>query len=119
MNVGGDTVKISEKIEQEISVIEKMMEIFCHGHKHTKQGLCKECSEMLTYAKGQINRCPHMKDKTFCSTCKTHCYKPEMREKIRIVMRYSGPRLIMYHPILTIKHGINTLKNKRNLKKTF
>ncbi|MBA4686546.1 MAG: nitrous oxide-stimulated promoter family protein [Candidatus Galacturonibacter soehngenii] len=106
-------MKINEKVEQEISVVEKMIEIYCNQHKHAKKGLCKDCEEILTYAKGQINRCPHMKDKTFCSTCKTHCYKPVMREKIRIIMRYSGPRLLMYHPILTIKHGLNTWNQKK------
>ncbi len=29
----------------------------------------------------------HMETKTFCSACKTHCYKPQMREAIRQVMR--------------------------------
>ena len=37
-----------------------------------------------------------METKTFCSNCKVHCYKPEMRKKIRAVMRFSGPRMIFY-----------------------
>lgn len=32
-----------------------------------------------------------METKTFCSNCKVHCYKPEMREKIRDVMRFPAP----------------------------
>ena len=31
-----------------------------------------------------------MEQKTFCANCKVHCYKPEMREQIRKVMRFSG-----------------------------
>lgn len=30
-----------------------------------------------------------------------------MREKIRAVMKFSGPRLIIYNPIELIKHAIN------------
>ena len=33
-----------------------------------------------------------------------HCYKPEMRERIRQVMRYSGPRMITKHPVAAIRH---------------
>ncbi len=32
----------------------------------------------------------HGTEKTFCANCKVHCYKPEMREKIRAVMRFFG-----------------------------
>lgn len=28
-------------------------------------------------------KCPFMENKTFCSNCKVHCCKPEMRERIR------------------------------------
>ena len=53
------------------------------------------------------------KKQTFCSNCKSHCYSPEMRGKIKDVMRFSGPRLLLSHPILAIRHAIDTIKNKR------
>lgn len=30
-----------------------------------------------------------------------------MKEKIRNVMRYSGPRMILHHPIMAIRHVID------------
>ncbi len=54
------------------------------------------------------DRCPFMENKTFCSNCKIHCYKPEMREEIRKVMRFSGPRMILHHPIMVIRHLIES-----------
>ena len=54
-----------------------------------------------------------MVTKTFCSNCKVHCYKPEMREKIRTVMRYSGPRMIFHAPIPAIRHVIETVKERK------
>ena len=54
-----------------------------------------------------------MQTKTFCSNCRVHCYKPDMREKIRQVMRFSGPRMLFYHPIRAIRHVIETKKEKR------
>jgi hypothetical protein len=57
-----------------------------------------------------------METKTFCSNCKVHCYKPEMREKIREIMRFSGPRMIFYHPIMAIRHLIESKKEKQKMK---
>lgn len=56
------------------------------------------------------DKCPFMETKTFCSNCRVHCYKPEMREKIREVMRFSGPRMIFYHLVMAIRHVIESKK---------
>ena len=56
-----------------------------------------------------------MATKTFCSNCKVHCYKEEMKEKIKIVMRYSGPRMLFYHPVMALKHVILSKKEKKEL----
>ena len=55
-----------------------------------------------------------METKTFCSNCRVHCYRSEMREEIRKVMRFSGPRMIFYHPA-AIRHVIETQKERRRL----
>lgn len=47
---------------------------------------------------------------------KVHCYKPAMREKIREVMRFSGPRMMLYHPVLAVSHVIESRKEKKSLK---
>ena len=46
-----------------------------------------------------------------------HCYKPQMREKIRDVMRFSGPRMIFHHPIAAVRHVIETKKEKKKLER--
>ncbi len=40
-----------------------------------------------------------------------------MREKISQVMKFSGPRIMFYHPIVAIKHILETFKFKRKAKK--
>jgi hypothetical protein len=55
----------------------------------------------------RLEKCPFEEGKTTCARCPVHCYKPEMREKIRAVMRYSGPRMLYRHPMLTIFHIID------------
>lgn len=96
--------KLNKKREFEIKVIYQMIRIYCR-HKHGyKNGLCPECLDLYNYAIKKIKMCPRMKEKTFCSNCKIHCYQKEYQDKIKKVMRYSGKFMLVYHPILTIKH---------------
>lgn len=111
-----DKVKTEKKRQKETEVVNLMITLYCHGNHKTKgHTLCPECSGLKQYANARVAHCPHMETKTFCSNCKTHCYKPDMREKIRTVMRYSGPRMLFYHPALAIRHVIESKKEKRKL----
>ena len=67
----------------------------------------------LMIADARVDHCPHIATKTFCSVCQTHCYKPEMRERIRQVMRWSGPRMLFHHPVLAVRHLAETRKQKK------
>ena len=80
-----------------------MIQIYCKK-KHGTKELCPECTELLQYASERSQKCPFMETKTFCSNCMVHCYKPVMREKIREVMRFSGPRMIFHHPFMAVHH---------------
>ena len=100
-----------------------MIQIYCSG-VHKNKGamkdvskLCSECNNLANYVKERVAKCPFMETKTFCSMCRVHCYKSDMREKIRCVMRYSGKRMLKYHPILAIKHLVLTLQSKQKLNK--
>lgn len=94
-----------------------MIALYCHRNHSTKGSLCDECQVLCSYAQERSAKCRFMETKTFCAHCKSHCYKPEMREKIRTVMRYSGPRMIFYHPLMAIWHITCTIQQKRQMKK--
>ncbi len=106
---------LEEKRRKEQKAVELMIHLYCRGHHHSpdKGELCPECRELLEYAKTRSEKCPFMENKTFCSNCKVHCYKPEMREKIRAVMRYSGPRMLLHRPGLALWHVICSRKEKK------
>ena len=107
---------VNKKRENEKKMVSEMIELYCRKqHKSTKGNLCMECKALYDYARLRSDKCPFMETKTFCSNCKVHCYKPDMREKIRVVMRYSGPRMIFHHPVAAISHVIATKKEKRKL----
>ena len=65
------------------------------------------------YSNIRIDRCPFIENKPFCSNCKIHCYRPEMREKICKVMKYAGSKMLFYHPIMAIRHIIESKKEKK------
>ncbi|MNJ76161.1 hypothetical protein D3C77_733840 [compost metagenome] len=66
--------------------------------------LCQECIVLHKYASKRLEVCPFGENKTTCVNCPVHCYAPLQREKIQEVMRYSGPRMLWKHPVLTIRH---------------
>lgn len=78
--------------------------------------LCPECAELEAYAHARSERCPFMEEKTFCSNCTVHCYRPEMRERIRTVMRYAGPRMLFHHPVMAIRHMIESQRERRRVR---
>ena len=108
--------KTEKKRQKEQYVVEEMIGLYCrknHSQKGGRTGrMCSECQELSDYAKMRSQKCPFMEKKTFCANCKVHCYKPEMREKIRQVMRFSGPRMLLYHPILAIWHLACSIREK-------
>lgn len=108
--------KIASKREREIKTVSFMIDLYCKK-KHGGKEICLNCLELQKYAIQRSEKCPFMETKSFCSNCKVHCYKPEMREKIREVMRFSGPRMIMYHPVMAIRHVIESKKEKKRLEK--
>lgn len=92
-------------IEKEKDILYKMIKIYCRGnHNIRKENICDECSMLYQYAANRLDKCKYQNKKHTCKLCPIHCYKLEYKEKIRLVMRYSGPRMIFYHPYDALKH---------------
>ncbi len=107
-----ESQKTAKKRGKEIAVVEKMIRLYCRGNHGTGE-LCPQCRQLYEYARSRSEHCPFMESKTFCSNCQVHCYQPQMREKIRTVMRYSGPRMILYHPGMAVWHVITGILEKK------
>ncbi len=91
------------RIERERKTFEAMIRLFCRD-RHGSRDLCPSCEELMDYAGKRLEACPYGKDKPTCAHCPVHCYKPSMREQVRGVMRYSGPRMVWKHPVLAFFH---------------
>ena len=91
------------RLTDDSSTVTAMIKIYCNG-KHGTEELCDECRKLAEYAKMRLKNCKFGDKKPVCGRCTVHCYKPEMREKIKGIMRYSGPKMVYKHPVMLLKH---------------
>ena len=113
------------RLAREEKTIAAMIALYCRDHHAAPasssepagtpagqggDGLCPECAELLAYARLRLEKCRYGADKPTCANCETHCYRPAMREKVRVVMRYSGPRMLKLHPVLAVAHLVDGRK---------
>jgi hypothetical protein len=90
------------RLERERLTIRRMVEIHCWA-EHGQRQPCADCAGVLAYALKRIDHCPHPVKPT-CAKCTVHCYQADMRERIRTIMRRSGPRMLLHHPWLSLMH---------------
>jgi hypothetical protein len=104
--------KLSRRVRREQLTVEIMIRMYCGVHHAqpaitaTERGgdLCPDCQALLDYSNVRVEKCRFGADKPVCACCTVHCYRPEMREQIRTVMRYSGPRMTWRHTSLAVRH---------------
>jgi hypothetical protein len=82
-----------------------MIGIYCRGNRHSAPGICTDCSAILRYAYERIEMCPYNHaTKPACGLCRSNCFTADMHRQFARIMRYAGPRMMLYHPLLTLVH---------------
>ena len=66
---------------------------------------------LLDYANRRLERCLFGDAKPTCANCVVHCYRADMRERMREVMRWAGPRMTWRHPVLTLFHFLDRFRS--------
>ena len=94
------------RIEREKETVAMMIRLYCRKRLGLEE-IPAEYQELMEYAFRRLDGCKYGEKKLACKRCPTHCYKPAMREKIREVMRWAGPRMMLYSPIAAIRHIFN------------
>jgi len=93
----------SRRLARELKTVRAMIALSCR-HRHDGLELCEACGARWAYARARVDHCPFQECKPTCASCTVHCYMPSMRERIRDVMRYAGPRMMWRHPLLSLWH---------------
>jgi molybdenum cofactor biosynthesis enzyme MoaA len=102
----------NKRIAREKKTIAAMMKCYCIDLHQPNADLCGECNELLLYAQTRLDKCVFGENKVNCTECMVHCYKKDMREKIKEVMRYAGPKMLIKHPVLSLNHIYQGFKGK-------
>lgn len=99
---------LSGKLAIELNTILVMTKLYCRAHHETS--ICEDCQALIDHAQQKLDRCVYGQDKPACKHCPIHCYKPERRQQVKLIMRYAGPKMLLKHPILAIRHLMKETK---------
>jgi hypothetical protein len=104
----------SPRVRREKKTVAVMVGMYCRAHHSPggEVGLCPHCRGLLTYAEDRIDRCVFRDSKPTCNRCPVHCYARGMREQVKSVMRYAGPRMMGAHPVLAVMHLADGLRHR-------
>lgn len=108
---------LTGELAKEFKTIVAMTHIYCKDHHGSTSGLCTDCFEFTQFAEFRLAKCPFGQIKPTCKHCPVHCYKKDMKELARTIMVYSGPRMLLKHPILAIRHLLHDRKPVPSLPK--
>lgn len=101
------------RMQREAKTISAMVDISCsHLHGTPRGVLCQPCAELMGYALLRLAKCPFQEGKTSCGNCRVHCYRTDMRDRVRVTMRTAGPRMPRRHPILSLWHFVDGFRKK-------
>ena len=95
---------------REQQTVDLMLAMYCRAHHGQHDELCPDCAQLQDYAARRLVRCVFGDAKPTCANCLVHCYGPDPRERMRAVMRWAGPRMLLRHPILAIRHLLDGRK---------
>lgn len=99
------------RIEREKNTVRKMIDIYCRRHLH-QSTMSEEYQQLSDYACERLDHCQFGEAKGTCKRCTVHCYAQHEREQIRQVMRWTGPRMILYAPKDAIVHMFDNLLDR-------
>jgi hypothetical protein len=101
---------LKDRLLREKNTVETIITLYCKNNHSTEGSLCRDCSQLIDYAFKRLDCCKFGPNKPVCGKCRIHCYKPDMRESIRNVMRTTGPKLLISHPVMSLFHLVDLLR---------
>ena len=115
-------VVLMNKIEREKQIVRRMIELYCRHKLHTKE-MPEEYQRLTDFSARRLDHCRWGENKPACKNCPIHCYPRKEREQIRQIMRWTGPRMLLFAPLEVVRHiwdnllgmlRINKLKKLRH-----
>ena len=109
---------LKSRREREAIIVQTMIHMYCRAHHNSNGTLCTDCAHLSAYSEKRLLSCMYGEKKPVCKECPVHCYSPKMREQMRLVMRWAGPRMIFRRPFFAVTHIVDNLISSRPQAKT-
>jgi hypothetical protein len=107
MTMTGD----ARRIELEREMTANMVKMYYSDNDNCSP-LCAGCEE-FQYAKAKLDHCLNLENIPTCNKYTIHCYDLAHRKRIKVVMRYSGLRMILEHPMQALRHLADELNSPK------
>ncbi|WP_421255092.1 nitrous oxide-stimulated promoter family protein [Aeromonas sp. 600282] len=102
------------RLMREQQTVSAMIRLYCQHHHQDPH--CCHCRQLRDFAHQRLRRCRYGHGhKPTCANCNIHCYAPAMRKQIQQVMKWSGPRMLLRHPWLTLRHLLDGFRKAPKL----
>ncbi len=93
--------------EKDRQTLEAIGFIYCRAHHLDEpkdaQGLCPSCREAIEGTLLKTLQCPYNHAGN-CQDCTIHCQRGESQARIKTIMAYAAPRMLLRHPVMTARY---------------
>lgn len=89
-------------IRGEMKLMNRMVALY---YKNKANDFTISEKRMQSYAINRLASCRFGEEKTTCRKCPVHCYQEKYRLQMKKIMRYSGPKMLIRHPVLCMQHA--------------
>ncbi|SLM63354.1 MULTISPECIES: nitrous oxide-stimulated promoter family protein [Dickeya] len=98
-----------KRIQREMRTVQAMLKLYERAFPAPADDVTYYVT-LRDYAFNRLTKCIYGEEKPACKQCPVHCYQPAKREAIKAVMRWAGPRMLIHHPILAVRHLLDDRK---------
>ncbi|MGM3175459.1 nitrous oxide-stimulated promoter family protein [Dickeya lacustris] len=103
------TLSAGKRIQREMRTVQAMLILYERAFPAPADEV-NYYTTLRDYAFNRLSKCPYGEEKPACKQCPIHCYQPAKRDAIKVIMRWAGPRMLLHHPILAIRHLLDDRK---------
>ena len=100
------------RIRRDLRTLQAMGSIYCKAHHadapKDAAGMCEQCAETIRFTHERAAACPYDHEGN-CKDCAIKCNRGDQQRRIQSIMKYSAPRMLVRHPLMTLEYALKKL----------
>lgn len=97
----------ADRIQRDLRTLQAIGSIYCRAHHADRPknsaGMCAECSATISFTHDRAANCPNNHQGN-CQDCAIKCNRGNQQQRIRAIMAYAAPRMMVRHPLMTLEY---------------